>query len=90
MTLHTLHCSLEMLDKYEVPLIPDSYPLVVALNALLESMSLIVNRSDDSSAKLRYKQPPPPSSMQGNGADEGQLPWSCDLFLISMCICICT
>ena len=72
MTLHTLHCSLEMLDKYEVPLIPDGYPLVVALNALLDavkSVSLIVNGSDNSSAKLRRKQPPPPSSMQGNGVE---------------------
>ena len=77
MTLHTLHYSLEMLDKYEVPLIPDGYPLDA-----VKSVSLIVNSSDNSSAKLRRKQPPPPSSMRAmeQHSVEGQLPWSCDLF----------
>ena len=38
--------SLEMLDKTDIPLIPDGYPLVVAMNALLDavrSVSLVVN-----------------------------------------------
>ena len=42
-------CSLEMLDKFEVPPIPDGYPLVVAVNALLDtvqSVSLIISRQD--------------------------------------------
>ena len=42
----TFPCSLEMLDKTEIPLIPDGYPLVVAMNALLDavrSVSLVIN-----------------------------------------------
>lgn len=38
--------SLEMLDKTDTPFIPDGYPLVVAMNALLDavkSVSLVIN-----------------------------------------------
>ncbi len=40
------YCSLEMLDKTDVPLIVEGYPLVVAMNALLnavKSVSLVIN-----------------------------------------------
>ena len=42
---HTRH-SLEMLDKLDIPVIADGYPLVVAMNALLDaikSISQVVN-----------------------------------------------
>ena len=43
--------SLEMLEKTDIPLIPDGYPLVVAMNALLDavkSVSLVVNEKKKS------------------------------------------
>ena len=48
---HTCHTcththSLEMLDKVDTPVISDGYPLVVAMNALLDaikSISLVIN-----------------------------------------------
>lgn len=42
----TLTHSLEMLDKLDIPVIADGYPLVVAMNALLDaikSISQVVN-----------------------------------------------
>jgi hypothetical protein len=39
-------CSLEMLEKTDIPLIPDGYPLVVAMNALMDavkSVSQVIN-----------------------------------------------
>ena len=45
-TTHTHTHSLEMLDKVDTPVISDGYPLVVAMNALLDaikSISLVIN-----------------------------------------------
>ena len=42
---YCLH-SLEMLEKTDIPLIPDGYPLVVAMNALMDavkSVSQVIN-----------------------------------------------
>ncbi len=51
-------CSLEMLDKTDVPLIVEGYPLVVAINALLnavKSVSLVISNKMSSRAVT----PPP-------------------------------
>ena len=43
---HLYLCSLEMLEKTDIPLIPDGYPLVVAMNALMDavkSVSQVIN-----------------------------------------------
>ena len=56
----TYSCSLEMLDKMDVPLIVEGYPLVVAMNALLfaiKSVSLVVYDKITSRATT-----PPPTS----------------------------
>ena len=56
--------SLEMLDKMDVPLIVEGYPLVVAMNALLyaiKSVSLVVYDKITSRATT----PPPTSPGQG-------------------------
>lgn len=40
------HYRLEMLDKLDVPLIPDGYPLILAMTSLLDtikSLSLVVH-----------------------------------------------
>ncbi len=53
-------CSLEMLDKSDVPLIVEGYPLVVAMNALLyaiKSVSLVICDRITSRATT-----PPPTS----------------------------
>ena len=53
-------CSLEMLDKMDVPMIVEGYPLVVAMNALLyaiKSVSLVINDKITSRATT-----PPPTS----------------------------
>lgn len=45
-----------MLDKFEVPPIPEGYPLVVAMNALLDavkSVSIIINGKEPGSGKLK-------------------------------------
>ena len=60
-----------MLDKFDVPLIPEGYPLVVSMNALLDavkSVSHIINGNERSSSKLKRKKPPP-TSVQGDGVD---------------------
>ncbi len=49
-----------MLDKFEVPPIPEGYPLVVAMNALLDavkSVSIIINGKDPGSGKLKRAKP---------------------------------
>ena len=55
--------SLEMLDKSEVPVIADGYPLVVAMNALLnaiKSVSLVIN---DKMPPSPHSSPPPDSQI---------------------------
>ena len=66
--------SLELLDKFEVPLIPDGYPLVVAFNALLDvvhSVALIVSGQDTGPEGARPKlgKEPPPTSVRGDGVE---------------------
>ncbi len=72
-----------MLDKYDVPLIPDGYPLVVAMNSLLDaikSVSSIISESEGGSGKEKRKQSSSssssspshhqqPSSVQGSGVE---------------------
>ena len=62
-----------MLDKFEVPHIPDGYPLIVAFNALLDivhSVSLIVNGQDSVPATpTRQGAEPPPTSVRGDGVE---------------------
>ena len=74
---HLFH-SLEMLDKSDVPPIPDGYPLVVAMNALLDaiqSVAVIVNGNRTSSGKLQRKPSLPVAGPvvqgQGRGVVEG-------------------
>lgn len=59
-----------MLDKFEVPLIPDGYPLVVAMNALLDavkSVSLITNNTQEEEESS-------PAKNRKTGSGGGELP----------------
>jgi len=59
-----------MLDKTEVPPIPEGYPLVVAMNALLDSVksiSILVNGKEPGSGKLKRAKGDSPATKKGEG-----------------------
>lgn len=67
-----------MLDKSEVPPIPEGYPLVVAMNALFDavkSVSSIINGKEESSGsgKMKRKEPLPfaaaVTTVEGGGVE---------------------
>ena len=60
-----------MLDKYEVPVIPDGYPLVVAINALFDtvkSVALIMKEQEGGGAE-RGQQQSLPTSVREDGVE---------------------
>ncbi len=72
--MHVHACSLDMLDKFEVPPIPEGYPMVIAVNALLDtvrSVALIISEQDNHapSKGMERMLPPPLSSVQGDGVE---------------------
>ena len=63
-----------MLDKTEVPPIPEGYPLVVAMNALLDSVrsiSIIINGKEPGSGKLKRAKGDSPSMKGEAGVSNG-------------------
>ena len=63
-----------MLDKSEVPPIPEGYPLVVAMTALLDavrSVSVVINGKEPGSGKLKRARSATTPTLGGRAGDAG-------------------